>query len=342
MTLPRAVVIGYGNAGRYFHSYLVNLTPGLDLYGIASRNPNSRSQIVEELGCKVYDNYDSVFDDPEVDLVVLATPNSTHAELAIAALDGGKHVVTDKLMCLNLKECDRMIAAAEGSGKTLSVFQNRRWDGDFLTVKKLMAEGKLGDVRWLEMAWQRFGPPEGWRGQEAMGGGSFLDRGVHLFDQLLILLPQPITSVYFRRHNDFPDYDIDSHAMVVIGFEDGATALCDLSTTSAIEKPHFHLFGSKATFIKYGFDPQEDSMKAGDIDAALESEADYGRLNDGVEEIIVSTIAGRWRNYYENIADVLTNGAESEIKLSEARRVIALIDAALESARTNQVIQRKI
>ena len=342
MTQPRAVVIGYGNSGRHYHSYLINLTPGITLHGVASRNPDSRTRIVKELGCKVYDNYESVFYDPEVDLVVLATPNSTHADLAIAALDAGKHTVTDKLMCLNLDECDRMIAAAERSGKTLSVFQNRRWDGDYLTIKELMAAGKLGHVRWIEMAWQRFGPPEGWRGQNAMGGGSFLDRGVHLFDQLLLLLPQPITSVYYRRHNDFPDHDIDSHAMVTVGFEDGATAICDLTTTSAISKPRFHILSSKTTFIKYGLDPQDDAMKAGDIDAAVESEADYGRLHDGERETIVPTIPGRWRNYYENIADVLTDGAEPEIKLSEARRVIALIDAALESVRTDQVIQRKI
>jgi scyllo-inositol 2-dehydrogenase (NADP+) len=285
-----------------------------------------------------------------VDLVVLATPTSTHADLAVRALGAGKHVVTDKPMCLTLEECDRMIAAAEETGLLLNVFQNRRWDGDFLTVKSLIdlagqavpGEGRLGDVRWIEMAWQKSGPPGGWRGSRASGGGRFYDLGAHLLDQLLLLFQQAIDTVYCRMQYDFPDHDVESHAMIVVGFADGVTGVCDVSSMSARSKPRFHVFGTKGTFLKHGLDPQEEALKAGDIDAAREDEALFGRLYDGKGEAIVPTLPGRWRSYYENIADVLAGKAEPAVKLAENRRVMAVMDAALRSARSNQVIRTSI
>lgn len=339
MVEPRAVVVGYGYAGRCFHSYLISITAGLRLHGIASRNPETRLQIERERGCKAYEGFEAVLADPDVDLVVLATPNSTHADMAVRAMEAGKHVVTDKVMCLNLQECDRMIATSEKTGKMLSVFQNRRWDGDFLTVKRILADGRLGDVHWIEMAWQKFGPPKGWRAQAAMGGGRFYDLGAHLVDQLLLLFPQTIESVYCRMHNAFPKCDVESHAMIVVGFAGGATGVCDLSSQAAIGKPRFHVFGTKATFVKYGLDPQEEAMKAGDIDSATESESQYGRLHDGKSEIVVPTLVGRWREYYENIVDVLTRCGEPAVKLTEARRVVAVLDAAISASRSNSVVE---
>jgi scyllo-inositol 2-dehydrogenase (NADP+) len=271
--------------------------------------------------------------------VVLATPNSTHCDLAIQALRAGKHVVTDKVMCLTLAECDRMIAAAEESGKMLSVFQNRRWDGDFLTLKSLIADGTLGDPRWIEMAWQGFGAWGGWRGQAAMGGGKLYDLGAHLIDQLVLLLPQAIERVYCRMHHDLPVTDTESQAMVVIEFAGGATAVCDASSLAAIQKPRIHAFGTGGTFIKYGVDPQEAAMIAERIDDAVEDPTLYGRYSDGKAETVVPTLAGRWRSYYENIRDVLTVGAEPAVKLAEVRRAIAVLDAAFQSARERRVIE---
>ena len=339
MTTPRAAVIGYGYAGRSFHSYLVGLTPGLILHGISSRNAETRQQIVAERGCKAYAGFDEAIDDPEVDLIVLGTPHSTHADLAIRAMQAGKHVVTDKVMCLDRAECDRMIEVAEQTGRLLSVFHNRRWDGDFMMVKQLLKEGRLGEVRWIEMAWQRFGPPGSWRGQAAAGGGRFYDLGAHMMDQLLALCPQPVEAVFCRMHYDFPDHDVESHVMITVMFSDGSTGVIDASSTSAIPKPRFSLYGSQGTFIKYNLDPQEDAMKAGDIDSAVEAEADYGTLHDGTTETRIPTLPGRWRNYYENVAAALTNEAESAIKLSEMRRLMTVLDAARQSATENRVVQ---
>ncbi len=339
MNEPRAVVIGYGYAGRSFHSYLINLTPGLTLYGVASGSAEKRAKIEEERGCKAYSSFDEVIADPMVDLVVLATPNDLHAPLAIQAMEAGKHVVTDKPMAVTLAEANAMVATAERTGRLLSIFQNRRWDGDYLTVRKLMNEGRLGNVRWIEMAWQRWGAPRGWRGEATKGGGRLYDLGAHLLDQLLQLFPQPVEAVYCRMHHDFAETDVESHALITVHFADGATGVCDLSSMSAIYKPRFQIYGDKGTFIKYGLDPQEEAMRADQIDSAINSEESYGRLHDGTTEIVVPTVPGNWRSYYENVRDAMNGEAELAVKATEVQRVMAVIDAALRSAEQEQIIR---
>ena len=342
MPAPRAVVIGYGYAGRSFHSYLIGLDSGLTLHGVCSRNPETRRKIVQERGCRAYESFEQVSSDPDVDLVVLATPHDTHADLAVRALDAGKHVVTDKPMCTSLAECDRMMAAAGRSGRLLTVFQNRRWDGDFLTLRKLLADGALGELRWLEMAWQVPRPPGGWRGEAAHGGGRLFDLGTHMIDQCMLLLPQAVESVYCRMHHDYADRDVDSHAMVVISFRGGATAVVDAGGMHFIPKPRMHAFGREGTFVKHGLDPQEAAMRAGDIDSAVEPEDNHGRLKTAEQERAVPTLPGRWRSFYENVADALAGRAELAVKPATVRRTIAVLDAAFRSARSGEAIHTDI
>lgn len=341
----RTAVVGYGFAGRAFHSYLVGITPGMELRGIASRDPATRERIAKERGCRAYEGIEAVLADPDVDLVVLATPSSAHADQAVAALEAGKHVVTDKVMCLSLADCDRMLDAARSANRVLTVFQNRRWDGDFLTVQRLVTageDGEIGTVRWIEMAWQGFGAWGGWRGKAESGGGRFFDLGAHLVDQMLQLFPQPVEHVYCRIHRDYPEFDIDSEALLVITFADGCTGVCDLSGLTAISKPRFALHGTKATLVKYGLDPQEEAMKAGDIDAAREDPAQYATIKGRhVPETRIPTLPGRWRSYYEDLTRALSVGTSPAVTPGEMRRVMAVIDAALESARSGQTVKPK-
>ena len=339
MPEPRVAVIGYGFAGRCFHSYLVSITPGLKLHGVASRSEETRKRIVAERNCKAYESFEAVIADKDINLVVLATPNSTHCELAVRAMEAGKHVVTDKVAALNLAEIDRMIGTSQRTGKFLGVFQNRRWDGDYLTLKHLIDTGKLGEPRWIEMAWQGFGAWGGWRGDKAQGGGKLYDLGAHCIDQLVLFFPQAITSVYCKLHYDDTVNTAESQAMVVINFANGATGVCDTSSLAAIVKPRFHAFGTKGTFMKHGFDPQEAAMINGKIDSAINAPETWGRFNDGKIEVSVPTLPGRWRNFYENVRDVLTVRAQPAVKLSEVRRAIGVLDAAFESARTGQVVK---
>lgn len=338
----RLAVIGYGFAGRCFHSYLTGLTPGLVLHGIASRNPETRKKIEAEKKCQAYDSVESAVADPQVDLIVIASPTVAHASQAIAALEAGKHVVVDKPACMNSGEFDAMEGAARKAGKHLFVFHNRRWDGDYLTLKKCMADGTLGVLRRTEMAWGSFGMWGGWRGKKEMGGGKLYDLGAHLVDQILLLNPGPVESVFCRMGHDFPEYSIESQAVVVISFESGATGIIDVSSLAAIPKPRFAAYGTKGAFVKYGLDPQERAMIAGDIDSAREDPAEFAEYSDGKSKHRVPTLPGRWRSFYENVADALAGKAEPAVKVSEVRRTVAVIDAAIESARTGQAVIRAI
>ncbi len=340
MKKVQTAVIGYGFAGRSFHSYLVGLVPDMTLRGICTGNPERQTQARAERSCRIYREFQEVLDDDGVDLVVLATPNATHCELAVRALDAGKNVVTDKIMCLNLGEYRQMTEAAERNGKLLSVFQNRRWDGDYLTLKKVMEDGLLGDVRHLEMAWQGLGAWAGrWRGEKQAGGGKLNDLGAHLIDQICQLFPEPLESVYAKLQYDWPQCDVESHALVVINFEGGRTAVCDTSSIAAISKPRMYALGKEGAFCKCGLDPQEQAMKDGNIDAAVEPEENYATVKTGDGEQRCPTIPGRWRCYYENIADVLLNGAELAVTPASVRRSIAVIDAAFRSSETDSVVR---
>lgn len=337
---PRVVVVGYGFAGRCFHAYLVSITPGLELHGIMARSPEAQHKIRERGGCRLYLDFEEVLADPDVDLVVLATPNEHHAPLAIRALGAGKNVVTDKPMCLNLSQCDAMIEAAQKSDRLLATFQNRRFDGDYLTARQLMEDGALGDVRWIEMAWQNFGAPGHWRGQSPeVGGGRLFDLGAHLLDQMLQLFPFPVQGVYCRMDFGFPDRSVESECLVVLHFADGRTGVCDISSRCAIKKPRFTLHGERATWEKFGLDPQERAMIDGDIDAAREDPQEFGTLCDGRTQTRIETRPGRWRSFYENIRDALRGEAELLVTPQQTRRVMAVLDAARESARTVQVVK---
>ncbi len=339
MSTPRVAVIGYGFSGRCFHSYLISLVPGLSLAGIAARNPETHARIEAERGCRAYESFEQVLADPAVDLVVLATPNHTHADLAVAAMDAGKNVITDKVMCLTVVDADRMIDAARRNNVLLSVFQNRRWDGDFLTLRGAMDDGSLGTVKYIEMAWQGMGAWGGWRGQSEMGGGRFFDLGAHLADQLALLFPQAIESVYCRMHHDYAGTDVESEALLVATFAGGFTGVCDLSGMTMISKPRFRAHGDRASFVKYGLDPQEKAMIAENIDAAVESPENFARVHDGKTETRLPTLPGRWRSYYENIADALTEAAPLAVTPESVRRGIAILDAAKRSARTGEVVR---
>lgn len=344
MDVIRVACVGYGFGGRVFHAPLVKLVPQMRLRGVASRDPATRQRIVTEQGCLAYDSLETVLDDSQIDLVILATPHDLHAEQAIAALRAGKHVVTDKVMCLNLKQCDAMIAAARDSGKLLSVFHNRRWDGDFLTLQQVIHDGTLGKVNWIEMAWGRPGIPKRWRSQRSRGGGRLYDLGSHLLDQLLLLFPQPIESVYCGLHRDFPaaETDVESQALVILNFEGGQTAMCDISSVDYAPKPRIRARGMNATLTKTGVDPQEAALLRGDmvsLDSPREDPANAARISDGKTEQTIPTLPGRWRSFYENIADVLLHGAEPAVTLDQMRRLMAVYDAIWQSTSTGQSVR---
>ena len=338
----RIALVGYGYWGRNCHAPLIKLAPGLELAVVVSGDAAKRAQIETEMGARAVADLDEVIADDAIDAIVLATPNDTHFSFTTRALNAGKHVVTDKPMCLSLAQCDAMIEAANDNNKILTTFQNRRRDGDFLTLQKLVADGELGELRWLEMAWQGFGNWGGWRGTLEHGGGKLLDLGAHLIDQMLLLIPHEVTGVYLRVHHDAPGVEVETEAFLVLEFSNGATAVCDTSSLAAIAKPRFYARGTLGTFRKFGLDPQENALLAGDIETAAEDPALFGTLKTKDAERTIPTLPGRWRDFYENFALAVAGEAPLLAPPAQTRRVMAIFEAAWQSAREGQVVATRI
>ena len=342
----RVAIVGWGRWGKLCHGLLASTTPGMTLSGVVSRSPESRAEAAQLHGCAAYATLDEALAG-DADLFVLATPNDRHAADAIACLEAGKHVLVDKPIAASVAEADAMIAAAERAGHVLSVFQNRRLDGDFLTVQRLLSDGRLGDLRWAELAWQSFGANRGWRGNAGRGGGRLVDLGSHLIDQLLVLMPGKISGVYARVVREFEQADVESDALLVITFADGRTGAIDCSSRAALPKPRFYLRGTSATFEKFGVDPQEAELANGidAVRAAREPADQHGRLRDATDGKLaarpddterVETLPGDWPRFYANLRDAIRGAAEPLVRPDQCRRVLAVLEAAFRSEQSGR------
>jgi scyllo-inositol 2-dehydrogenase (NADP+) len=336
-------IVGYGFAGRRFHAYLVSLADGLHLYAVATRDGRRQQQAREEHHCKVVSTIDELLADDNVQLVVLATPHATHRDLAIQAMNAGRHVVTDKVMCLDVAEADDMIAARDRNGVMLSVFHNRRWDWDYQTVRQVIEQGLLGTPYLFEQAVTNYRRPGGWRAEAAQSGGILYDWGAHLVDQTLQLVTVPVVDVWCSIKYGGWGVDIGNYAKLVLRFADGTAAEINTGNLVRKSKPRWYVAGDRGTLVKEGLDPQEPAMLAGNIDAAQESPANRARVYTEFgglpSEIVVDTARASWRSYYRNIADVLNNGAELAVTAESVRRDIAVFDAAMESVRTGRSVK---
>jgi len=329
-------VVGYGYAGKCFHSYLVSLAEGLNLYAISTRDPERRSAAERDHKVKTYASIDDLLKDDNVQLVVIATPHNTHAELSIKCMNAGRHVVVDKAMCMNAAEADAMIAASKKNNVMLSVFQNRRWDSDYLTVKNAIEKGLLGDVFLIQVAILRYGKPGGWRGTKSQVGGQIYDWGAHLVDQALRLVPAKVDTVFCDTHYRKWNIDIESHLNCIIKFQNGVSYGIELSNICKFDKPRWFVLGDLGTLCKNGLDPQEPAMVRGNIDAAVYNPGERAvvrtEVNGIATEMSLETIRGNWKGYYQNISDVLNKGSELAVKPEEAMENMKLIDAIVKSA----------
>lgn len=336
-------VVGYGYAGKSFHSYLISLTPGLNLCAVSTRDAGRRAAAAADYGVTTYSRIEDLLKDDNVELVVIATPHDTHRELCVKAMDAGKQVVVDKAMCLTATEADAMLEARDRNNVMLSVFHNRRWDGGFLTMKKIKEMGLLGKWFAVEAAVFNYRPAGSWRAVKARVGGQLYDWGAHLVDQALLLADAEPKRVYCHARPVVWNMDVDSHCKCLIEFEDGLLYTVELSRGARIEKPRWMIQGERGTLVKPGLDPQEKCMCAGDIDAAINPPEERARATTDVHgivsEMVLETVPGRWRNYYENIADVLIDGAELAVKPEEAAKVVRVVEAAMRSAESGEAIE---
>lgn len=329
-----AALVGYGFAGQTFHAPFLTTTPGLALRWVVSRDA---ARVQAELpGCLV-GTLEQVLADPSVDLVVIATPNDTHAPIAREALLAGKHVVIDKPFALDLAEAKALVELAEKQQRLLSIFHNRRWDGDFLTVRRLLADGVLGQIAQFESHFDRYRPEvrQRWREAGGPGSGLWFDLGPHILDQSLQLFGQP-DWIQADLAAQRPGALSDDYFHVVLGY--GALRVilhgsCLVSATM----PRFVIHGSEGSFIKFGMDVQEEQLKQGKRPPAADWGVDpvpgqLSQIRDG--ELVQQTVAGEagdYGAYYRAVCAAIKGEGANPVPAPEALAVMALLDLARES-----------
>ncbi|MFJ8195422.1 Gfo/Idh/MocA family oxidoreductase [Streptomyces sp. NPDC096152] len=344
----RVGLVGYGLAGSVFHAPLIAATEGLTLDTVVTSNPERQAQARAEFpDVRVAAAPDELFARAdELDLIVVASPNKTHVPLATAALKAGLPVVVDKPIAGTAAEARDLASLAEERGLLLSVFQNRRWDNDFLTLRALIAEGELGDVWRFESRFERWRPlPKGgWResGDPAEIGGLLYDLGSHVVDQALLLFG-PATAVYAESDVRRPGAEADDDTFIALTHASGVRSHLYVSATTAQLGPRFRVLGSRAGYVKYGLDPQEPALREGRRpgtapDWGTESEELWGRLGAGESPVTgggrpVPTLPGDYPAYYAAVAAALRDGAPNPVTALEAAAALDVLEAARRSAR---------
>ncbi|MFJ5263613.1 Gfo/Idh/MocA family oxidoreductase [Streptomyces sp. NPDC088387] len=345
----RAGLVGYGLAGSVFHAPLIASTEGLTLDTVVTSNPERQEQARAEFpDVRTLGTVDELFDRAdELDLIVIASPNKTHVPLATAALKAGLPVVVDKPVAGTAAEARELAALAEERGQLLSVFQNRRWDNDFLTLRKLIAEGELGEVWRFESRFERWRPQlkGGWResGDPAEIGGLLYDLGSHVVDQALALFGRA-ASVYAESDARRPGARTDDDTFIAITHTNGVRSHLYVSATTAQLGPRFRVLGSKAGYVKYGLDPQEADLRDGKRpgtsggDWGTEPEDLWGRVGSGESPLTGGgrpepTLPGDYPAYYAAIAAALRDGSPNPVTALEAAAALDVLEAARRSAR---------
>ena len=235
----KLVVVGYGGMGGW-HVDHARKSDVVNLMGIYDIKPE-RAALARSRGIYAYNSLDEVLADPSVELVTVAIPNDSHLETVVRALDGGKNVICEKPVALSCADLQTMFDAADRSGKRFTVHQNRRWDVDFLAMKHLLQTGEIGDMLRIESRIHGSrGIPSDWRGKKEHGGGMLYDWGVHLIDQILQLLPEPITSVYCT-FDHITNKEVDDGFKLELTFESGKTAHVEVGTYNFIAMPRFYM-----------------------------------------------------------------------------------------------------
>ncbi len=341
MSLIGTVVVALGYAARTFHLPLVRAEAGLRLVGIVSGDEGKRGEISQSMGLTAYASLAEALGDERVELVVIASPHVAHAEQAVAALRAGRHVVVDKPMCLRVEEADRMYRAARESGRMLSVFHNRRWDGGHLALKEAMRCGALGELRSLELSMNRHGlsRKSRWRNEAGEAGGRLVDLGIHLMDEALQLLDEPIASVTTFMQRDWAEADVESHCTVVLRTVSGRHATLDVGSLTRHVKPAYVAVGTRGTYVKFGADPQERALAEGNASLRVEDASQAPMLynSDGVSRLPI--VAGRWEAFYENVAQAIHQQAPLAVTEPQMRAAIRILEAARQSARDGRPVE---
>ncbi|MFI0501398.1 Gfo/Idh/MocA family oxidoreductase [Streptomyces albogriseolus] len=343
----RVGLVGYGLAGSVFHAPLIAATQGLALGTVVTSDPERQAQARAAYpDVRVAASADELWARAgELDLIVVASPNKTHVPLATAALEAGLPVVVDKPVAGTAAQARALSELAEKRGLLLSVFQNRRWDNDFLTLRRLIADGELGEVYRFESRFERWRPQlkGGWResGDPAEIGGLLYDLGSHVVDQALVLFG-PVTSVYAETDVRREGARTDDDTFLALTHASGVRSHLYVSATTAQLGPRFRVLGSKAGYVKHGLDPQEAALREGSRPGVsgewgAEPEELWGRLGAGESPVTgggtpVRTLPGDYPAYYAAVARALLSDGPNPVTALEAAAALDILEAARRSA----------
>ena len=325
-------LVGYGLGGRAFHAPYVAATPGLALRAVVSGD--ARRVHADLPGMRVVPSVEALLAEPGIDLVIVSSPDALHAEHALAALRAGRHVLVDKPFATTLADARRIVAEAEVQRRLLAVFHNRRWDADFLTLKRLIADGTLGEVIEVESRFDRWRPVPAASWKEGREGGSWLDLGPHLVDQALQLFgaPQDVVAdlATLRDGSASPDW---FHA--VLRYPRRRVVL-HASKLAADHRLRFAVHGTRGSWIKHGTDPQEAATLAG-----RRPEGDWG--HDPVEGLFtdaagvarpIANERGDYRRFWRALAAAIRGEGPNPVPPADALAVMEVLDAGLRSRGT--------
>jgi predicted dehydrogenase len=340
----RVGLVGYGTAGAVFHAPLIEAADGLALAAVVTRDPRRQAEVRARYGAAAVGDVAELWG--LCDLVVVASPNRTHVAVAGEALAHGKAVVVDKPFARTVEEARGVVELARERGLMLTVFQNRRWDGDFLTVRRLLDEGALGRVLRLESRFERWrpAPKGGWR--EAGGaeevGGLLYDLGSHLVDQAVRLLG-PVREVYCESDVRREGVAADDDTFIALKHAGGARSHLWVSAMTARLGPRFRVLGSAGAYVKHGLDVQEERLRAGLSPLAAgfgdEGEERWGVAGTDADARPVPTESGAYLDFYRDVATALRTGAPPPVSADSALEALAVIEAAKLSATQGIVVR---
>jgi predicted dehydrogenase len=338
----RAGLVGYGFAGQTFHAPVLSAVAGLDLAAVASSQPGKVHADWPDVD--VVPDVEALLRRADVDLIVIAAPNAQHHPLAKAAIAAGKHVVVDKPFTLDSGQARELVALAEQSGKLLSVYQNRRFDSDFLTLRDLLAAGELGRPVYFESHFDRFRPQvrERWREQPVPGAGLWVDLGSHLVDQAVQLFGRPDT-LQLDTATLRDGALVDDYFHAVLRYESGPHAplrvVLHATTLAAHAAPRYIVHGTRGSYIKRGVDPQEDALRAGRRPGGpgwgadpIDGEHTLVSEDGGIRMQAVPTLAGNYVRYYAAIRDAILGDGPNPVTPEQAVELMELLDLGIRSA----------
>jgi predicted dehydrogenase len=333
----RVGLIGYGYAGRVLHAPLIRAVPGLHLTTVAS---TKREQVQAELGPVKVCSADEIAHE-EVDLIVIATPNTEHFPLALAAMEAGKDVVLDKPFTLNLEEAKGLRAAAARTGRMLTVFQNRRWDSEVLAIKDVLQRGLLGRVVQFDCRMNRYRPHvrQRWREEPGPGAGLWFDLGPHLIDLTLHLFGVPNSiqaDLAIQREGGLTD----DWAHVLLSY-DHMRVVLEATLLASGPLPRSVLHGTNGSWVKYGLDVQEAQLQAGmsplDAQFGIDPTKSYFYGGDG-STLELDSVRGDQVEFYRAVRDAIREGKAAPVSLEDAIAVMTILEASFKSAEEKRTL----